>query len=121
MPTLLKLLARNLLTGIAAGWITLGMLLLINIGGLRDILFSSSSPVLALVLLAFGFTITFGSLAMGAAIMTMPYDGDQEKGGGLKIVNVLAHFKNRLLQSGDNRSLVPVPVKDKPQHYTNRP
>ena len=113
MPTLLKLLARNLVMGVAAGWLTLGGMLFINIGGLRDVLVTSSDPLLALILLAFGFTITFGSLAMGAAIMTLPYGDDRGKGGGLKIASLLARFKNRLTRLNGDRVLVPVPAKDK--------
>ncbi len=115
MPILLKLLMRHLVMGIAAGWVTLGMLLFINIGGLRTILFTSSDPILTLILLAFGFTITFGSLAMGAAIMTLPYGGDHGKGGGLKIDNVMARLKQGLPKTDAGLDLVPVrvPVKRK--------
>ena len=112
MSTLLKLLVRHLVMGIAAGWVTLGALLFINIGGLRDILFASSDSVLALVLLAFGFTITFGSLAMGAAIMTLPYGDDGSKGGGLKIDNLLARLKQGSSSIDANRDLAPIRVKN---------
>ena len=113
MPILLKLLVRHLVMGITAGWVTLGMLLFVNIGGLCTILFASSDPVLALILLAFGFTITFGSLAMGAAIMTLPYGEDHDKGRGLKIDNVIARLKQGLPKTNAGLDLVPVPVPGK--------
>ncbi len=113
MPILLKLLLRHLVMGIAAGWVTLGMLLFVNIGGLRTVLFGASDPILALILLAFGFTITFGSLAMGAAIMTLPYGGDHGKGGGLKIDNIMTRLKQGLPKIEADRDLVPVPAKHK--------
>ncbi len=113
MSKLLKLLVHNLVMGIAAGWVTLGGLLFINIGGLRDILFASSDPILTLVLLAFGFTITFGSLAMGVAIMTLPYDRDPGKGGGHKVRGLMARLQTGLPGIDTHQDLVPVPVKHK--------
>ena len=113
MPILLKLLVRHLVMGIAAGWVTLGMLLFVNIGGLRTILFASSDPILALILLAFGFTVTFGSLAMGVAIMTLPYGGDDSKGRGLKIDNIMERLKRGLPMIDTNQNLVPVRVPTK--------
>ncbi|MCP4934664.1 MAG: hypothetical protein GY927_10790 [bacterium] len=115
MPILLKLLVRHLIMGIAAGWVTLGMLMFVNIGGLRTILIASSDPVLVFILLAFGFTITFGSLAMGAAIMTLPYGGDQGKGRGLRIDNVMVQLKQGLPKTDVGLDLVPVPAKHNPE------
>ena len=114
MPHLLKHLARNLIMGIAAGWITLTLLIVTNTGGLFDVVFGSmSSPVLPLMLLVFGFTLTFGSLAMGASIMMLPYEGRDGKDNGLKIQSLLASLKNRLPRFSDPRTLIPVPAKDK--------
>jgi len=38
---------------------------------LRDLIFAASSPGTALGLLLFGFVVTFGSTAIGTAIMAM--------------------------------------------------
>jgi len=40
-------------------------------GGLRHLIFAERSPATALGLLLFGFIVTFGSTAMGSAIMAM--------------------------------------------------
>jgi len=72
MPEFFKLLRRSCLEGIAVGWVFLGILVFGNISGLGDRIFNSSTPVLALFLLAVGFAITFGSASMGIAIMSIP-------------------------------------------------
>lgn len=68
---LFRLLAINLGIGIALATLVVGGLLAINPGGLRDLIFADSSPGTALGLLLFGFVVTFGSTAMGTAIMAM--------------------------------------------------
>jgi hypothetical protein len=68
---LLRLLAINLATGTALAALLVGGLLVLNPSGLRDLIFADSSPATALGLLLFGFVVTFGSTAMGTAIMMM--------------------------------------------------
>lgn len=66
---LLRLLAINLAAGAAAAVLLVGGLLLINPGGLRDLILADRAPGVALLLLIGSFVITFGSTAMGTAIM----------------------------------------------------
>ena len=66
---LFRLLAINLAAGIGLATLLVGGLLVLNPAGLRDLIFADSSPGTALGLLLFGFVITFGSTAMGTAIM----------------------------------------------------
>lgn len=66
---LFRLLAINLAAGAALAALLVGGLLLLNPSGLRDLIFADSSPGTALGLLLFGFVVTFGSAAMGTAIM----------------------------------------------------
>jgi hypothetical protein len=66
---LFRLLAVNLGIGIAAAVLMLGGLLTLNPGGLRDLILADQSPPVAAGLLLFGLIITFGSVAMGTAIM----------------------------------------------------
>ena len=68
---LFRLLAINLAIGMALAALVVGGLLAINPGGLRDLILADSSPGTALGLLLFGFVVTFGSTAMGTAIMAM--------------------------------------------------
>lgn len=68
---LLRLLLINLATGIAVAVLLLGGLLALNPFGLRDLILADASPGAALALLLLGFVITFGSAAMGSAIMAL--------------------------------------------------
>ena len=70
MP-LFRLLAINLAAGMAVAALLVGGLLVVNPFGLRDLIFADNSPGTALGLLLFGFVVTFGSAAMGTAIMAM--------------------------------------------------
>jgi len=81
---LARLLAINLAAGVAAAVLLVGGLLWLNPGGLRHLIFTDRSPLTALGLLLFGFIVTFGSTAMGSAIMAMgkrEADDDERRGG----------------------------------------
>ncbi|MBI4724777.1 MAG: hypothetical protein HY765_07305 [Rhodomicrobium sp.] len=74
LPLLVRFLTVNCTIGVAAGWLLLAALFLTNAAGLRDLILNSDAPGLPLVMLAAGFAITFGSAAMGAAVMMMPFE-----------------------------------------------
>ncbi len=80
---LFRLLAINLAAGIAVAVLLVGGLLVLNPFGLRDLIFADNSPGTALGLLLFGFVVTFGSAAMGTAIMAMgtPAEDAGPRGG----------------------------------------
>ncbi len=71
---LLRFMLSHCLVGIAAGWGFVAGLLALDIGGLSALIFGSDEPALALALLLFGTAITFGSVAMGGAIMNLRDD-----------------------------------------------
>jgi hypothetical protein len=80
---LFRLLAINLGIGTALAVFLVGGLLWLNPGGLRHLIFTDRSPGVALGLLPFGFIVTFGSTAMGSAIMAMGQreaDDDEPRG-----------------------------------------
>jgi hypothetical protein len=68
---LFRLLAINLAAGFALAVLLVGGLLMLNPFSLRDLILADSSPGIALGLLLFGFVVTFGSTAMGSAIMAL--------------------------------------------------
>ena len=68
---LLRLLAVNIAAGASVAVLMLGGLLALNPYGLRGLILSDRTGGVALALLLFGFLITFGSAAMGTAIMTL--------------------------------------------------
>ena len=87
---LFRLLAINLAAGMAVAALLVGGLLLLDPYHLRDLIFADSSPGTALGLLLFGFVVTFGSAAMGTAIMAMGLprraDGAGPRGGLPRLV-----------------------------------
>jgi hypothetical protein len=85
---LFRLLAINLAIGIAVAALLVGGLLALNPGGLRDLIIADESPIAALGLLLFGFVVTFGSAAMGSAIMAMglPKADDETPRGPPRLV-----------------------------------
>jgi hypothetical protein len=76
---LFRLLAVNLAIGVSAAALMLGGLLALNPHGLRDLIVADRSPLVALGLLLFGLIVTFGSVAMGSAVMMI---GQGDSGGG---------------------------------------
>jgi hypothetical protein len=76
---LIRLLAINLAIGISAALLLLGGLVALNPHGLRDLILADRSGAVAAGLLLFGLVITFGSVAMGTAIMAL---GGPGPGGG---------------------------------------
>ena len=79
---LFRLLAINLAVGVTLAALLVGGLLALNPGGLRHLIFADASPGTALGLLLFGFVVTFGSAAMGTAIMTMGRTAEDGKRRG---------------------------------------
>jgi len=82
---LFRLLAINLAIGVTAAALMLGGLLALNLHGLRDLVMADRSPLTALGLLLFGLVVTFGSVAMGTAIMAI---GRGESRGGRHVPEV---------------------------------
>jgi hypothetical protein len=68
---LIRLLAINLAGGFAAALLMLGGLMALNPGGLRGLILADRMGFTALGLLLFGLTVTFGSVAMGSAVMML--------------------------------------------------
>ncbi len=74
MSPLLRFLALNLGIGVGTGMAVAALILLGNVGGLKSLLETAADPWLAMFLLYVMCALTFGSLAMGVAVMAMPYD-----------------------------------------------
>lgn len=85
MP-LTRLLAINLGIGVVLAVLLVGGLLVLNPGGLRDLILADRSPLVPIGLLLGGFIITLGSTAMGTAIMAMGVSERNDKPrGGLRV------------------------------------
>ncbi|TPQ32841.1 hypothetical protein C2U70_20535 [Bradyrhizobium guangdongense] len=79
---LFRLLAINLAIGAVAAMLLVGGLLLLNPGHLRELIFADRAPGVAIGLLLGSFLITFGSTAMGSAIMSQGRKETDGSGGG---------------------------------------
>lgn len=79
---LFRLLAINLAIGACAAVLLVGGLLWLNPGHLRELIFADRAPGIALLVLLVSFLVTFGSAAMGSAIMAQGRKEDDGKGGG---------------------------------------
>ena len=79
---LFRLLAINLAIGACAAILLVAGLLWLNPGHLRELIFADSSPGIALLLLLAAFLITFGSAAMGSAIMAQGRKDERSRHDG---------------------------------------
>lgn len=79
---LFRLLAINLAIGACAASLLVSGLLWLNPGHLRELIFADRAPVVAILLLLGSFLITFGSAAMGSAIMAQGRKDDDKRGDG---------------------------------------
>jgi len=77
---LIRLLTINLLAGMGVALLMFSGLLVLNPGNLRGLILADRAPGTALALLLFGLTITFGSAAMGTAIMTLGARSETPRG-----------------------------------------
>ncbi|MCC7346339.1 MAG: hypothetical protein IT538_02975 [Variibacter sp.] len=85
---LLRLLLINLGIGVSVALLMLGGLLALDAGGLRQLILADRSPATAIALLGFGLVITFGSVAMGTAIMALGGDDRRRDRQGGKPVAI---------------------------------
>lgn len=77
---LFRLLAANLLAGVAVAVLAVSGLLAVNPMRLRDLIVADQAGGVSLVLLLFGFVITFGSAVMGTAIMAIGRVDEPDEG-----------------------------------------
>ncbi len=77
---LLRLLAVNLAAGAGVALLMLAGLLALNPGNLRGLIVADRAGGTALALLLFGLVVTFGSAAMGSAVMALGTRGGGPSG-----------------------------------------
>lgn len=93
---LIRLLAVNLTLGIGIAALMLGGLMALNPGNLRGLIVADRNGATALILLGFGLVVTFGSVAMGTAIMMLGRKQKQNNvGGGTPIPARVAKGRRR--------------------------
>ena len=83
---LVAYLIRHGLAGAVAGWLTAAALLASDVGGIRTLVLASDLFPVPLIMLLASFGLTFASVAMGAAIMSLgrvaPRGSAADRSGG---------------------------------------
>ena len=74
LPRIVRFLALHCLMGTALGAGFAGLLMMINLGGLMDLIATSDQPALPIAMLVVGCALTFGSATMAAAVMSIDPD-----------------------------------------------
>ena len=95
---LFRLLAINLAIGISAALLMTAGLFALNPYNLRSLILSDPSGITVAVLLLFGFVVTFGSTAMGTAIMAIGRDTPPRGGKGAKRSDAIATSEPALVK-----------------------
>lgn len=72
----IQFLLRHLAVGLGGAVLFAGLILAADLGGLRTLAWRDPQGWLYLLLLFFGLVVTFGSLAMGMAIMSLGEERD---------------------------------------------
>lgn len=109
----LQYLSRHAINGVLLGWTILGAIIVTDTAGLKTLITLSGDGVVAMVLLAAGFAVTFGSLMVGSAVFLLPWDNDDDdsddQGGGGGGGRWQAH---RWQADAGDRALIPIPVRN---------
>ena len=72
----IRFLLRHLAVGLVAALAFGTLILVADVGGIRRLAWASEDGWLFVVLLFFGLSITFGSIAMGVSIMSLGRERD---------------------------------------------
>ncbi len=73
----LRYVLPHMLAGCVAGLVAAAGIVACNVGGLRDLILHAEGGWLAYALLSFGFVVTFGSAAIGHAVIRL---GEEPEG-----------------------------------------
>lgn len=73
---LLRYVLPHLAAGCLAGAIGAAAVVAANVGSLRDLVLHTEGGWIAYALLTFGFVVTFGSIAIGRAVIGLGDDED---------------------------------------------
>lgn len=94
-----RFLLRHAMGGVGVGLLAAALIIVLDVAQLRSLAFASSEGAVAIGLLGFGFAVTFGSVALGAAIMGLGRPAGPGRGG------------RRLRAMSARSAPLPVPVR----------
>jgi hypothetical protein len=88
MPLLVRFMLRHALVGFAMAIAFVTLILVLDLGGLATLAGTSDLGILAVALLTFFTGLTFASLQMGIAVMSMkPQSEDDDSAGSRQAVD----------------------------------
>ena len=82
MDPLVRMMLLNWASGILVGVVCAGIVLAVDLAGIRSLMIRSNFLWQGLALLFGGFSITFGGVVCATAIMTLPTEEEQKPRGG---------------------------------------
>ncbi|WP_126977041.1 hypothetical protein [Frigidibacter oleivorans] len=82
MPKLVRLYLRNILVGVALSVVFVGLLIALDVAGLRHLLLGTQAGPIALVMLLVFNAIVFAGVQFGIAVMRMAEPEDRAGGPG---------------------------------------
>ncbi len=85
---LIRIVIVNWILGACLGVAFAALMLAVDVGGLRGLMWGHTISIPALVLLFGGFAITFGGLVAATAIMMIKDDDDSDGGRSYRLVPI---------------------------------
>lgn len=82
MPILVKFMLRHALIGYAMAIVFVAAILALDLGGLATLVSTSRFGILAVAMLTFFTGLTFASLQMGIAVMSLKEEGEGDDAAG---------------------------------------
>ncbi len=77
-PSLLAFLGMHCAIGVAAGIVFAAIVVLVDLGGMKQLLVNSAEPFIPMFVLFAMCALTFGAVKMGMAIMSLPLEPPDE-------------------------------------------
>ena len=97
---LVRMMVVNWGFGWAVGAVCALAVLAVDLGHIRELMVDANLVAQALALLFVGFGVTFGGVVAATAIMLLPTDEDERRGGGTPAPVLLPAYAYAKIRSG---------------------
>ncbi|MEG3617585.1 hypothetical protein V5T82_03865 [Magnetovibrio sp. PR-2] len=118
MPKLIRFLLTHAAIGFTLGIIFVTGLMVLDVNGLKTLIWASDIWYMALFMITFFFGLTFGSVQIGVATMLLA--DEHQRGDGSGSLRRLWARARPYLAPPPRRELAPVPVKKREQTRVKR-
>lgn len=114
MPPLVRFMLMHAAVGFAIAFVFVGVILAVDLSGLRSLMLGSDYGLLALFMLTFFSGLTFASVQMGLAVMMLS-DDEAATPPGARLLARLWRATLLHLAPPPKRELAAIPVKAGPR------